>query len=59
MEGALREDGRLVRGEMVRDAVGAVFKREFRNEASLDDDVDLRATWMGMWGIEAAGAKEA
>ena len=39
--------------------MGAVLERELGYQAAFDDDVDLRAAGMGVWGIEPAGADEA
>ena len=59
VDGALREDGHLVRVELVGDAVGTVLEREFGYEAAFDDDVDLGTARVGVRGVEAAGTDEA
>ena len=59
MNSALREHRHLVRIESISDAAGAVFERELCYQGPLDDDVDLGAAGVGMWGIETAGTDEA
>ena len=59
VDGALRENGHLVRVESVRDGVGAVLERELGDQAAFDRDVDLGAAGMGVRGVEAAGTEEA
>ena len=39
--------------------MGAVFEREFGDEAAFDDDVDLGAARVRVWRVEAARADEA
>ena len=59
MDSALRKNGHLVRIQSVGDAVGAVLECELDYQAAFDDDVDLGAAGVGVWGIETAGADEA
>ena len=59
VDGALRENGHLIRVESVGDTVGAVLEGEFCDQAALDDDVDLGAAGMGVRGVETTGADEA
>ena len=59
MDSALRENRHLVRVESVGDAVGTVLERELGYQAAFDDDVDLGAAGVRVWGVETAGADEA
>lgn len=59
MDGALRENSHLIRVEFVGDAVCAVLKGELCDKAAFDDDIDLGAARVGVWGVETAGADEA
>ena len=58
VDGALRENGHLVRVESVGDAVGAILEGEFCDEAAFDGDVDLGAAGMSVRGVETAGTEE-
>ena len=58
MHGALRVDGHLVRVDSVGYAVCAVLENELRNEAALDDGVDLGAAGMAVRGVETTRTEE-
>ena len=59
VQGTLREDCHLVCCEPVGDAICAVLEGELCDQAAFDDDVDLRAARVDVWGVETAGFEEA
>lgn len=58
MERAEGEGGHLQRDQGVADGARAVFLHELRAHTAFDEDVEFRATWMRVGGVEATRAKE-
>lgn len=58
MHRALREDGHLVLLELVGDNSTVVFGHHLRVDGTFDDEIELCATRMCVWCVEAAGAEE-
>ena len=54
----LREDRHLVRRKRVVDRSSPILKRELCLQGTLDHEVDLRAAWVCVWGVEAARAEK-
>lgn len=55
----LREDCHLVSRKRVVDRSSPVLERELRLQGTFDNEVDLRAAWVCVRGVEAARAEKA